>query len=348
MRAAVERVITDGPWILGPEVESFEAAFAGYTGLAAHRGGRQRHRRPGRRHDRARPVAGRRRARGRRRGRVRRHGRPPRRARARGRWTSPRRRRSSTPAPPPRPTAPGSRPSSSPTCTATPYPSTELDAWRRAHGLALVEDCAQAHGLRVGGRHVGTTGDAATFSFYPTKNLGAVGDGGLVGFTDPTVAERARALRQYGWVDERFRPRPRRRPQHPARPAPGSRARRPACPTSTPATSAVATWPTAGGAPSRARPSCGATPRPPSRTTPSRSPTTATTSPTTWRRAASTRPCTTPTSSARCPASAPREPPRRWPPRWRARILSLPCFPELTDEEADHVAAALHEWTPRG
>lgn len=75
-----------------------------------------------------------------------------------------------------------------------------LDAWRRAQGLALVEDCAQAHGLRVaGGEHVGARADAATFSFYPTKNLGAVGDGGLVGFTDEAVAARARSLRQYGW-----------------------------------------------------------------------------------------------------------------------------------------------------
>ena len=77
---------------------------------------------------------------------------------------------------------------------------TGLDAWRRAQGLALVEDCAQAHGLRVaGGEHVGARADAATYSFYPTKNLGAVGDGGLVGFTDEAVAARARSLRQYGW-----------------------------------------------------------------------------------------------------------------------------------------------------
>lgn len=80
-----------------------------------------------------------------------------------------------------------------------------LDPWRRTHGLALVEDCAQAHGLRVpGGEHVGARADAATFSFYPTKNLGAVGDAGLVGFKDGAVAARARSLRQYGWGD-RFR-----------------------------------------------------------------------------------------------------------------------------------------------
>ena len=84
-------------------------------------------------------------------------------------------------------------------------PLAELDAWRRGAGLALVEDCAQAHGLRVDGRHVGTTGDAATFSFYPTKNLGAIGDGGLVAFRSSAVATRARSLRQYGWGAERFR-----------------------------------------------------------------------------------------------------------------------------------------------
>ncbi|MBW8751026.1 MAG: DegT/DnrJ/EryC1/StrS family aminotransferase [Propionibacteriales bacterium] len=80
-------------------------------------------------------------------------------------------------------------------------PIAELDAWRRSRGLILVEDCAQAHGLRVDGGHVGNAGDAATFSFYPTKNLGAVGDGGAVWFADAAVADSARSLRQYGWGD---------------------------------------------------------------------------------------------------------------------------------------------------
>jgi dTDP-4-amino-4,6-dideoxygalactose transaminase len=69
----------------------------------------------------------------------------------------------------------------------------------RAHGVALVEDCAQAHGARLHGKRVGTFGDAATFSFYPTKNLGALGDGGAVAVSDPAVATRIAALRQYGW-----------------------------------------------------------------------------------------------------------------------------------------------------
>jgi len=78
-----------------------------------------------------------------------------------------------------------------------------LDAWRRERGLLLVEDCAQAHGLRVGGAHVGLVGDAATFSFYPTKNLGAVGDGGAVLLSTDRAVE-ARSLREYGW-GERYR-----------------------------------------------------------------------------------------------------------------------------------------------
>ena len=67
------------------------------------------------------------------------------------------------------------------------------------HGVALIEDCAQAHGATVGGRHVGSFGEAATFSFYPTKNLGAFGDGGATAFHSADLAARCRALREYGW-----------------------------------------------------------------------------------------------------------------------------------------------------
>ncbi len=67
------------------------------------------------------------------------------------------------------------------------------------HGSALVEDCAQAHGARLHGKRVGTFGDAATFSFYPTKNLGALGDGGAVVTREPNDAVEIGALRQYGW-----------------------------------------------------------------------------------------------------------------------------------------------------
>lgn len=66
-------------------------------------------------------------------------------------------------------------------------------------GLALVEDCAQSIGAFVDGRAVGTFGDVATFSFYPTKNLGALGDGGAVATSSEEKAQKIRALRQYGW-----------------------------------------------------------------------------------------------------------------------------------------------------
>ncbi len=69
---------------------------------------------------------------------------------------------------------------------------------RRA-GLAVIEDCAQAHGATWQGQRVGTLGDAAAFSLYPTKNLGALGDGGVVATGDPALRERIMALRQYGW-----------------------------------------------------------------------------------------------------------------------------------------------------
>ena len=69
----------------------------------------------------------------------------------------------------------------------------------RQHSVVLIEDCAQAHGARIHGTRVGRFGDAATFSFYPTKNLGALGDGGAVAVSDPHLADRIAALRQYGW-----------------------------------------------------------------------------------------------------------------------------------------------------
>lgn len=71
------------------------------------------------------------------------------------------------------------------------------------HRLILIEDCAQAHGALAGGKKAGTLGHAAAFSFYPTKNLGGLGDGGAVVTNDAGIAERLRLLRQYGWK-ERF------------------------------------------------------------------------------------------------------------------------------------------------
>ena len=204
IRAAVEQVLSTGPWILGPQVETFETEFAAYVGLphavgvgngtdalviafsaldllpgagvlvAANEGGYA-------------ATA----------------------ARLAGLVPVVMEVDSTTMAPTAATAAAAHRPGVEAIVVTHLHgdavPLAELDAWRQGRGLALVEDCAQAHGLRIGGRHVGTTGDAATFSFYPTKNLGAIGDGGLVGFLDESVAERARALRQYGWSGERFR-----------------------------------------------------------------------------------------------------------------------------------------------
>ncbi|MBX6372971.1 MAG: DegT/DnrJ/EryC1/StrS family aminotransferase [Acetobacteraceae bacterium] len=69
------------------------------------------------------------------------------------------------------------------------------------NGVALIEDCAQAHGATWQGRKLGTLGRAAGFSFYPTKNLGALGDGGALVTEDWELAERIAAIRQYGWQE---------------------------------------------------------------------------------------------------------------------------------------------------
>jgi dTDP-4-amino-4,6-dideoxygalactose transaminase len=66
------------------------------------------------------------------------------------------------------------------------------------HGLVVIEDACQAHGARYKGKRVGSLGHAATFSFYPAKNLGAYGDGGIVVTNDGRVAESIRMLRNYG------------------------------------------------------------------------------------------------------------------------------------------------------
>ena len=69
----------------------------------------------------------------------------------------------------------------------------------RRHGLYVIEDCAQSHGATLDGCMTGALGDIAAFSFYPTKNLGAMGDGGMVVTNNTTLAERVRLLQQYGW-----------------------------------------------------------------------------------------------------------------------------------------------------
>lgn len=73
----------------------------------------------------------------------------------------------------------------------------------RAHGAAVLEDCAQSHGATdASGRRAGAFGDIASFSFYPTKNLGGLGDGGAVVTAREDLAQRVRQLRQYGWSDK--------------------------------------------------------------------------------------------------------------------------------------------------
>lgn len=74
----------------------------------------------------------------------------------------------------------------------------ELLIIAREHDLVLIEDCAQAHGAAIDDARVGSIGDAAAFSFYPTKNLGAIGDGGMVVTSNPDVADRVKRLRMYG------------------------------------------------------------------------------------------------------------------------------------------------------
>ncbi len=69
------------------------------------------------------------------------------------------------------------------------------------HGLRVIEDCAQSHGALYRGAPTGSFGDIACFSFYPTKNLGALGDAGMVATNDPTLATALREIREYGWRD---------------------------------------------------------------------------------------------------------------------------------------------------
>lgn len=77
----------------------------------------------------------------------------------------------------------------------------ELKAVTDKHGVVLLEDCAQAHGATYHGSKTGSLGKAAAFSFYPTKNLGAIGDGGGITTNDGELAERIRSIRQYGWKE---------------------------------------------------------------------------------------------------------------------------------------------------
>ncbi len=85
--------------------------------------------------------------------------------------------------------------------------SSDLDTIQefcKKHNLALIEDASQAHGAKWEGKRLGTFGDIACFSCYPTKNLGAIGDAGLVTTNDLDLAAKVRALREYGWQTARY------------------------------------------------------------------------------------------------------------------------------------------------
>jgi len=79
-----------------------------------------------------------------------------------------------------------------------------IAAFAEKKGLVLIEDCAQAAGTSYDGRRVGSIGEFGCFSFFPTKNLGAIGDGGAIVTNNPEHAETARRLRQYGWDKDRM------------------------------------------------------------------------------------------------------------------------------------------------
>jgi dTDP-4-amino-4,6-dideoxygalactose transaminase len=73
-----------------------------------------------------------------------------------------------------------------------------IGEFARKHGLRIIEDCAQSHGAKFKGQMTGTFGDAGCFSFYPTKNLGAIGDAGAVATNNDALADRLRHMRNYG------------------------------------------------------------------------------------------------------------------------------------------------------
>jgi dTDP-4-amino-4,6-dideoxygalactose transaminase len=81
-------------------------------------------------------------------------------------------------------------------------PIADLVELAHSRGIAVIEDVAQAIGARAGGKAAGTFGDIGTTSFYPTKNLGALGDGGAVVTSNAELAEAVRSLRQYGWTSK--------------------------------------------------------------------------------------------------------------------------------------------------
>ncbi len=78
----------------------------------------------------------------------------------------------------------------------------EIASLCKARGIPLIEDCAQSHGAKIDGKMAGSFGDIASFSFYPTKNLGALGDGGAIATNNMNLADTVAHLRQYGWTSK--------------------------------------------------------------------------------------------------------------------------------------------------
>jgi dTDP-4-amino-4,6-dideoxygalactose transaminase len=84
-----------------------------------------------------------------------------------------------------------------------PADASAMRALADGRGIVLIEDCAQAAGADLNGKRLGTMGHTGCFSFFPTKNLGAIGDGGAVATNDDGIAARLRMLRTYGWDEQR-------------------------------------------------------------------------------------------------------------------------------------------------
>lgn len=77
-----------------------------------------------------------------------------------------------------------------------------ISSWAKNRGMFIIEDCAQSFGAVQNGKHAGTIGDLGAFSFYPTKNLGGIGDGGAICTNNHLLAAQISALRQYGWLNK--------------------------------------------------------------------------------------------------------------------------------------------------
>tara|TARA_B100000929_G_scaffold32418_1_gene23493 strand:- start:101 stop:865 length:765 start_codon:yes stop_codon:yes gene_type:complete len=71
----------------------------------------------------------------------------------------------------------------------------------KKNNLKVIEDCSQSHGAKYQGKNVGSFGDLSCFSFYPTKNLGAIGDGGIILSNNKALAAKCRLIREYGWKE---------------------------------------------------------------------------------------------------------------------------------------------------